>query len=147
MAYDFNNFKEDTTERPSSKAWSNWAKFEKVGDMVQGYIRDAIFRKAEGVYKDARCITLEQADGKLVNVSIKRLDFILSKTDSLRLGDPLTIVFEEELPPKQAGNNPTKQFGYYGKNLEENAANKTVKQLDDESQNIPTATDNEFNQL
>lgn len=130
MSYDFNDYKKDATDRPSSKAWSNWMKFEKVGDKVQGYIRDVFYRKAEGIYKDARGITLEQADGKLINVSIKRLDFVLSKTDNLRLGDPLTVVFEEELPSKKVGHNATKQFGYYGKNLPENAGQKTVAELD-----------------
>lgn len=130
MAYDFNDFKKDAIDRPSSKAWSNWMKFNKVGDKVQGFIRDVFYRKAEGVYKDARGITLEQADGTLINVSIKRLDFILSKTDGLRLGDPLTVIFEAELPPKKAGVNPTKQYGFYGKNLPENAGNKTVAELD-----------------
>lgn len=130
MSYDFDAFKQDVTDRPSSKAWGNWKKFEKVGDMAQGYIRDVFFRKAEGVFKEARGITLEQKDGSLINISIKRYDFILSKTDGLRLGDPLTVVFEEELPPKKAGNNPTKQYGFYGRNLPENAGNKTVAELD-----------------
>lgn len=130
MPYDFNDYKKDATDRPSSKAWSNWYKAEKIGDKVQGYIRDVFYRKAEGIYKDARGITLEQPDGSLINVSIKRLDFILSKTDGLRLGDPLTVVFEEELPAKKTGHNPTKQFGYYGRNLPENAGNKTVAELD-----------------
>ncbi len=130
MSYDFNNYQKDATDRPSSKAWSNWMKFEKVGDKVQGYIRDVFYRKAEGIYKEARGITLEQPDGKFINVAIKHLDFILAKTDTLRLNDPLTIVFEEELPSKQKGYNPTKQFGYYGRNLPENAGNKTVAELE-----------------
>lgn len=130
MSYDFNEFKKDAIDRPSSKAWGNWMKFEKVGDKVQGYIRDVFYRKAEGMYKDARGITLEQADGKLINISIKRIDFILSKTDSLRLGDPLTMILEEEIPPKTKGFNPTKVYGFYGKNLPENASNKTVAELD-----------------
>ncbi len=130
MSYDFGEFKQDAVDRPSSKAWSNWAKFEKVGDKAQGYIRDVFFRKAEGIYKDARGITLEQPDGTLINVSIKRHDFILQKTNSLRMGDPLTVVLEAELPSKKAGYNPTKQYGFYGKNLPENAANKTVAELE-----------------
>lgn len=130
MSYDFGAFQQDATDRPSSKAWSSWAKFDKVGDKVQGYIRDVFFRRAEGIYKDARGVTLEQPDGSLINVSIKRHDFILEKTNKLRMGDPLTVVFEAELPSKKAGYNPTKQYGFYGKNLEENKANKTVAELE-----------------
>ncbi len=138
MTYDFANVKGDALDRPSSKAWSNWASFEKVGDKAQGYIRDVFYREAEGIYKEARGITLEQPDGTLINVSIKRFDFILEKTNTLRLGDPLTVIFEAELPPKKAGYNPTKQFGFYGKNLPENAANKTVLELENEDMGIVT---------
>ncbi len=130
MSYDFNSYQADTTDRPMNKAWGNWWKREKVGDKVQGYIADAGFRKAEGIYKDARVITLEQLDKTLINVSIKRLDFILSKTNNLRVGDPLTVVFEEEQPSKKAGYNATKIDGFYGKNLPENAANKTVAEME-----------------
>ncbi len=138
MSYDFNNVKTDALDRPSSKAWSNWARFEKIGDKAQGYIRDVFFRNAEGVFKEARGITLEQPDGVLVNVSIKRFDFILEKTNSLRLGDPLTVILEAELPPKKTGYNATKQYGFYGKNLPENAGNKTVLELENEDMGIVT---------
>ena len=130
MTYDFNSYKQDPTDRPSSKAWSNWFKAEKPGDMVQGYIRDVFYRKPEGIYKEARGITLEQPDGTLINVAIKRYDFILQKTDNLRLGDPLTVVFEAELPSSKPGYNPTKQFGFYGKNLDTTVGNKTVAELE-----------------
>lgn len=139
MSYDFNgDIKKDALDRPSSKAWSNWAKFEKVGDKAQGYIRDVFYRPAEGIYKEARGITLEQPDGQLINVSIKRFDFILDKTNGLRLGDPLTVILEAELPSKKAGYNPTKQYGFYGKNLPENTGNKTVLELENEDMGIET---------
>lgn len=113
-------------------------KFDKVGDKVQGYIRDVFYRPAEGVYKPTRGITLETPDGKLVNVAIKRHDFVLEKTDKLRLGDPLTVIFEEELKAKGPGLNPTKVLGFYGKNLPENEGNKTVLELDLEDMNKPS---------
>lgn len=131
MPYDFKNFEKDTLTRPRDKAWSNWAKFEKVGDKVQGYIRDAFYRPAEGMYKEQRGITLEQTDGTFVNVAIKRLPFILAKTNDLRLGDPLTVVFAREIPSATKGFSPTKELDFFGKNLPENAGNPTVKELDD----------------
>ena len=133
-AYNFDEYQSDTLTRPRDKAWSNWAKLNTVGDKVQGYIRDAFFRPAEGMFKDQRGITLETPDGSLVNVGIKRHPFVLSKTDNLRVGDPLTIVLEEEKPSSTKGYNPTKIFAYYGKNLEANAGNPTVKELDDADQ-------------
>lgn len=130
MAYDFS--KKNSLQRPRDKAFSNWAKFPKVGDKVEGYIRDAFFHPAKGVYKDARGITLEQIDGTLINVTVKRLDFILPLTDSLHVGDPLTIVYESD-KDNGPGVNPTKVMGYYGEALPENKENPTVKELDDQS--------------
>jgi len=132
--YDFDNFEEDALDRPRDKAWDNFFSWKdaEIGTKVQGYIRDAFWRPAEGVYKSARGITLEQPDGVLVNVTVKDLDFILAKTDNLRMGDPLTIVFVEEKPPKTKGQYGTKIYDYFGKNLPENAKNPTVKELTDQ---------------
>ncbi len=143
---DFADYKKDALTRPYESAWENWAKFENEGDKVSGYIRDVFYRKAEGEFKEQRGITLEQTNGELVNVAIKRLPFILEKTDMLRLGDPLTIEFEKTLAPRQKGYKGTKQFGFYGKNLDANVNNKTVAELDQEDmkrQNVvaPDPTD------
>lgn len=134
--YDFGNYQQDALTKPRDKAWENWAKFEKVTDLVQGFIRDVFFRAGEGQFAEQRGLTLEQADGTLINVGIKHIDFVLAKTDNLRLGDPVTIVFEKEIPPSVKGHSPTKQFAFYGKNLPENAGNKTVAQLEAEDRKI-----------
>lgn len=134
--YDFGNFQNDALTKPRDKAWENWAKFEKVGDLVQGFIRDVFFRAGEGQFAEQRGLTLEQTDGTLINVGIKHIDFVLAKTDSLRLNDPVTIVFEKEIAPSVKGHSPTKQFAFYGKNLPENANEKTVAQLEAEDRKI-----------
>lgn len=128
--YDFDGFKKDALTKPRDLAWENWAKFEKVGDKYQGYIRDVFFRAGEGDFSAQRGITLEQADGTLVNVGIKRFPFVLNKTDDLRLGDPLTIVFEKQNAPQVKGHSGVKVFAFFGTNLPENAENQTVKELD-----------------
>ena len=127
--------------KPRDTAWSNWAKFEEVGDEAAGYIRDVFHRKAEGLFKEQRGLTLEQANGELVNVAIKRIPFILAKTDGLRLGDPVKIVLEKEIPNATKGFNATKQFGFYGKNLEENKNNKTVNELENEDRKLHADSD------
>lgn len=134
--YNFDQFEKDALTKPRDKAWENWFKFDQVGTKVAGYIRDVFYRKAEGNFAEQRGLTLEQPDGTLVNVGIKHIDFVLAKTDSLRLGDPVTIVFEKEIPPSVKGNSPTKQFAFYGKNLPENASQKTVAQLEAEDRKI-----------
>lgn len=136
MTYDFGSFEKDALTKPRDKAWENWAKFEEVGTKVQGYIRDVFFRKSEGQFAEQRGLTLEQPDGTLVNVGIKHIDFVLAKTDNLRLNDPVTIVFEKEIPPSVKGHSPTKQFAFYGKTLPENAGQKTVAQLEAEDRKI-----------
>lgn len=128
--YDFSKAKEDALTKPRDLAWDNWAKFENIGDSVQGYIRDVFYREAEGDFKEQRGITLEQPDGTFINVGIKRIDFVLAKTNDLRLGDPLTIELEKETPNQDKRLNPIKIFGFYGKNLDENLNNKTVRELE-----------------
>lgn len=136
MAYDFENFKNDAVSKPRNKAWSNWWKAANPGDKVSGYIRDVFYRAAEKnpdgtiAFQAARGITLEQTDGEMVNVSIKRIPFILADTDEFRLNDPLTVTFDKVLPPRQKGYKGAKQFSFYGKTQPENAAEKTVKELD-----------------
>ena len=130
----FGDYKSDSLTKPRDLAWNHWAKFEKQGDKVQGFIRDAFYRPAEGLYKEQRGITLEQLDGTFINVGIRRLPFVLDKTDDLRLGDPLTVELAELKASGTKGFNPTKIFAFYGKNLPENAGNKTVLELDNEDQ-------------
>ena len=136
MTYDFKNAKNDTLTKPRDLCWDNWFKFEKVGDSVQGFIRDVFFRPSDETFGDQRGLTLEQPDGKLINVGIKHIDFVLSKTDGLRLGDPVTIEFEKESPNANKAYSATKILAFYGKNLDENKDEKTVAQLEAEDRNI-----------
>jgi len=129
MTYNFDNYKKDAISRPRDIAFKNWGKFEKVGDKVQGYIRDVFYRPSEGQFSEQRGITIEQKDGVLVNVAIKRFDFILASTDGLRVGDPMTMELTELKPNK--GKSDTKIFTFFGINLPENKG-KTVKELDNE---------------
>lgn len=127
---DFDNYEADAVTLPRDKAWDNWFKFEKVGDMVQGYIRDVFYRPAEGMFKEQRGITLQQLDGTLVNVGMKRLPFVLNKTDDLRIGDALTVKLEEEKPSTVKGYNATKIFGFYAK--KKSAEGPTLLELENE---------------
>lgn len=127
--YDFDNFEKDKITKARNLGWSRWGKFEKVGDMAQGYIRDVFYKKAEGMYPESRGITLEQKDGTFMNVSIKTHEFVLRETDDLRLGDPLTIKLTELKKSTTKGFNPTKVLTFYGSKLPENDGQPTVKSL------------------
>lgn len=130
MSYDFSNYKQDKISKPRNEAWGNWMKFEKVGDKVQGYIRDVFYRPAEGEFKEARGFTVEQADGVLINVATKRLPFILSETDDFRIGDPITIELTELKKSDTKGFSPTKIFQTYGAHII--TEGKTVRELEAE---------------
>lgn len=140
--YDFGGVKNKSLALPRNLAWSNWAKLEIVGEGVEGFIADVFYKKPEftvdnktgekkELYKEARGITLKQKDGTYVNVSIKRLDFILKETDGLRLGDPLRVELTATKPSGTKGWHDTKIVGFFGEKLESNFGNKTVKELDD----------------
>lgn len=131
MTYNFEEYKKDKLVRPRDFAWANWGKFEKVGDKIQGFIRDVFYRKAEGQFQEQRALTIEKTDGSLINVAIKRLPFILPATDNLRVGDPITVELAELKKSDTKGFSATKIFAYYGKNLPENTG-KTVKELEAE---------------
>lgn len=147
MSYDFNKYKDDKVSLPRNAAWGNWAKFEKVGDKVQGYVRDVFYRKAEGIYKEGRCFTLEQAGGELVNVATKRIPFIMAETDGFRMGDPITLELVE-LRPNEKGN-PTKIISVFGKKIA--TEGPTVKDLEAEDMKAnggqPEGTDAELEKM
>lgn len=138
MTYNFDNYKKDTLTLPRDEAWGNWKSWKdaKIGDKVQGYIVDAFYRPVEGDMKEQRGLTIKQADGVLINVGIKMLDFVLKPTDYLRIGDPVTIEFTEQQQPQKKGQQGAKIFAYYGANLPQNAGNKTVKEMTDADRNL-----------
>jgi hypothetical protein len=134
----FDNYKDQSLTRPRDEAWGNWKSWKDsaIGDKVQGYVADAFFRPEEKnpdgtlAFKPQRGITLRQSDGELINVGVKDLSFVLSATDNLRIGDPLTVEFTK-LGEKVKGKAQAKIFTYYGTNLPVNSGNKTVKELTD----------------
>lgn len=131
MSTDFSKFQAQTLTKPRDAAWENFAKFEKVGDKVTGIVRDVFYQPAAGQFGEKRGFTLEQADGKLVNVAMKRNPyFAIRSTNDVRLGDLLTVELSELRKAKVTGNSPTKIFGFSSGTLPENKGNPTVKELE-----------------
>ena len=128
---DFSKFKKQELTKPRDKAWENFVKFEKVGDKCEGILRDVFYRPAEGQFKEQRGFTLEQADGVLANVCLKRAPyFAIRATNDVHLGDLLTVTLSELRPSKEKGFNATKIFSFSSGTLAENAGNPTVKELE-----------------
>lgn len=128
---DFSKFKTQDLTKPRDLAWENFAKFDKVGDKVSGIVRDVFYRPADETFKEQRGFTLEQEDGKMVNVALKREPyFAIRSTNDVHLGDLLTVELSELRPAKTKGYNATKIYKFTAGTLEENASNPTVKELE-----------------
>lgn len=144
-SYDFSDYKKDALTKPRDLAWDNWMKFEKLGDHVSGFIADVFYRPAEGLFDEQRGITLKKTDGSYINVGIKRLPFVISKTNDLHIGDPLTVELSELKPSSTKGFSASKIFSYYGKVLAENMETPTVLELEAEDMKkggtVPPKTD------
>jgi len=133
MTNDFSKFETQELNRPMDKAWGNgFAKFEKEGDKVQGIVRDAYYRPAEGMYGAQRGFTLELADGTLKNVAIKRDPyFAIRSTNDVKMGDLLSVELTELRKSKTAGFNATKIYSFTSGTLPENAKNMTVREMEE----------------
>lgn len=128
----FDKFKKKELTKPRDAAWENFAKFEKAGDSKTGIVRDVFYRPADDIYKEQRCFTLEEEDGTLCNVCLKREPyFAIRATNDVRLGDLLTVELSELRPSKTKGYNPTKIFSFTaGEDPEGGDDRPTVKELE-----------------
>ena len=128
----FDKFKKKELTKPRDKAWENFAKFEKQGDKKTGIIRDVFYRPADEIYKEQRCFTLEEEDGTLCNVCLKREPyFAIRPTNDVKLGDLLTVELSELRPAKTKGYNPTKIYSFTaGEDPEGGDDRPTVKELE-----------------
>lgn len=90
----------------------SWFSFKSVGDKVGGFIRDMFETPAKGLFKAQRVFTIEQPDGVLVNVGLKRTNYTLTRTNELQIGDELGIKFEKEIPAKVKGMHPAKSLTF-----------------------------------
>lgn len=92
-----------------------WFKFEDVGDKVGGEIMDVFEQPERDGMPAQRCFTLKTQDGELINVGLKRTNYILSRTDMLQVGDILGVKFEKEIPAKMKGYHPAKSMVIFTK--------------------------------
>ena len=51
----------------------------------------------------------------MINVGLKRTEYILTRTDMLQIGDMLGIKYEKDIPPKTKGFNPAKSMVIFTK--------------------------------
>lgn len=105
----------EETNRPGRDRAEAWFKFEHVGDKIGGTICDMFEMPERDGFPAQRCFTLENEEGKILNVGLKKTQYILSRTDMLQIGDKLGVKFEKEIPPKVKGFNPAKSLVIFTK--------------------------------
>ena len=106
-------FKEDNIPQ------SNWFKFDKVGDKVGGEVSEIFDKPGSGDFPDQRVFVLRQKDGSMINVGIKKTsDYIIGRTNNVKLGDILGFEFKKEIPAKVKGHHPAKSIEVYVKHVE-----------------------------
>lgn len=98
---------------------SNWFKFEKVGDRVAGEVVGISEKPASGDFAAQRVFQLKQKEGALLNVGIPvTKDYLMGRTNSVKLGDILGFEFKKEIPPSKKGFAPAKSIEVYVKHVE-----------------------------
>ena len=91
-----------------------WFTFTTVGDKVEGEIIDMFESAAKDNMPAQRVFTL-QTEKEILNVGLKRTDYILGRTNMLQIGDSLGVKFEKEVPSKTKGHSPAKSMAIYTK--------------------------------
>jgi len=96
---------------------SNWFKFEKVGDRVSGEVVEVSIKKSnDPTFADQRVFILKQDNGELINVGIKvTSDYLMSRTNTVAMGDIIGFEFRKEIPAKKKGYHPAKSIEVYVK--------------------------------
>ena len=94
---------------------SNWFKFAKVGDRVNGEVVEVSLKKStDATFADQRVFLLKQDDGELINVGVKvTSDYLMSRTNQVVPGDMIGFEFKKEIPAKKKGYNPAKSIEVY----------------------------------
>lgn len=97
---------------------SNWFKFVNVGDSVGGILvelRDDVQAKAPGM-PNQRIFGLKQKDGNILKVGIAMTkDYIIQRTNAVKLGDLVGFKFMKEIPAKTKGYAPAKSIEVFVK--------------------------------
>jgi len=92
---------------------SNWFKFENVGDKIAGEVVGLEHKDANGQLPAQRVFTLKTANG-VVNVGISMTkDYIIQRTNMVKLGDIVGFDFKESIPAKVKGYSPAKSIEVY----------------------------------
>lgn len=95
-----------------NKVTSNYMKFEKIGDKVEGtYVEKRITMNTMRANTEQMVYSLKQADGTIIDVYGK--PGIDAQMRNVRLGQVIGFEFVRQTPPKIAGHKPTNVIQVY----------------------------------
>ncbi len=95
---------------------SNWFKFNKPGDKCSGEVVSITEKPERDGMPAQRVFGLKQKDGDILNVGLKKSsDYLMGRTNMVRVGDLLGVVFKKEIPAKKKGHHPAKSIEVYVK--------------------------------
>ncbi len=95
---------------------SNWFKFEKPGDKCAGEVVSIQEKPERDGMPAQRVFGLKQKDGSILNVGLKQSsDYLMGRTNQVKLGDLLGVEFTKEIPATKKGHHPAKSIEVYVK--------------------------------
>jgi len=106
----------DSVFKPENALKSNWAKWDKIGKKVAGKLVKLYEKEGDDVFEAQMIYVLEQADGTLINVGIKRSNtYITNGIRESHLGSIVGFEYEKDIPPTVKGMNAAKSIKAYYK--------------------------------
>lgn len=101
---------------PDNIPESAWFKFDKVGDRCSGVVVSIAEKPERDGMPAQRVFGLQQEDGSILNVGLKKnSDYLMGKTNLVKVGDMLGVEFKKEIPAKKKGYHPAKSIEVYVK--------------------------------
>jgi len=95
---------------------SSWFKFDKVGAKCGGEVVSISEKSEKDGMPAQRVFGLKQKDGTVVNVGLKKnSDYLMGRTNNVKVGDMLGVEFKKEIPAKKKGHHPAKSIEVYVK--------------------------------
>lgn len=90
---------------------TNWVKFEKVGDSVQGTLTGKQFQKGDAPFPDQWIYHIKDKEGIVWNVGISaKKSGTVGRLANCKIGELVGIKYDKEIPPQTKGFHPTKQL-------------------------------------
>jgi hypothetical protein len=101
---------------PENIPESAWFKFDKIGVKCSGKVLSISEKEERDGMPAQRVFDLEQKDGSVIKVGLKKTsDYLMGKTNLVKVGDLLGVHYVKDIPPKVKGHHAAKSIEVYWK--------------------------------